>query len=455
MTNLHISEDNILYEQFDISKYGFLTDPDTISDDLPRGFEQYKNVVNAIENPNGKYFRQLVDNLKCGKTQQYYKNLTKKLSYVQKKQLYSLFTFIAQKYVRCMGKDDTKIEIPYEIGIVWNECAKEFNLPCVTSYGATILYNCVIDENGKFISRHAISGTNDELHFYKVHMQLEAYGANILKDIYFFDSNNKNQLLTILEKTTHSIKNITKIMKTMYDGCDPTIFWTNIRHYLGGFTKDNGLPNGLKVSGTNLVFKYVGGSAAQSTLIQTFDVFLGVPHESEHGTKFLLDQRAYMPQKHQNFLNELQIKYSNDYIKNLVLKFNDEELTSSYDKCIDSLKMFRQAHYNIVHKYIVKFIEKDTWYVTVCNTLFGEYSNITKYVKSFVNKVNKKLNKNNIHGKNGSGGLPTEQLEDYIDDTDNTKILKKYDKPFNIKIKSSVWLCAMFIVYLIIKDYFI
>jgi indoleamine 2,3-dioxygenase len=199
-------------------------------------------------------------------------------------------------------------------------------------------------------------------------------------------------MIELLDDVTSAIKGIKTILLNMYVGCKPEVFWTNVRIYLSGYTKDNGLPNGLGVTGTNLKFNFVGGSAAQSTLIQTFDIFLGVEHKSEHGRKFLLDQRTYMPQKHQNFLSDLASIYEKKTLKLIVTEYNDKVVLNHYNMAVDALMEFRSSHYKLVHNYVIKFIK------------------------------NPDFNTNNIYEEKGSGGLPTEQLKEFIDDTDRTKL---------------------------------
>lgn len=455
------SFDQHLFDKYDISKLGFLTDPSTISDVLPSNFAEYQNVVDAIAHPDGIFFRSLVHELKCGKPHSYYVDKVNSLTYNQKKQIYSLFTFIAQKYVRCMGvvdKSEQVTEIPYEIGLVWNECAKEFSLPCVTSYGAVILYNCKYTPEGNLTSRHAISGTSDELHFYKIHMDIEKFGGKLLKDMYYYKGQNdsKENIMNLLSNVSNTVKHITKTMKGMYDGCDPTVFWSVVRLYLGGYNKDSNLPNGLGVTDTNLRFKFGGGSAAQSTLIQAIDIVLNIPHDSAHGVKFLAEQRKYMPIKHQQFLIDLEKKYNSIPLKEIIEIIDDNELTVQYNKTIDSLRTFRVAHYNIVHKYVNQFIETKQWYIKLLESLFGQYGKTTIYVKTMIRNLKKNINKNNLHGSNGSGGLPTEQLQDYIDDTENRKIVKNNEFVINpitnaIINKWWLWPILFFIVCNIFK----
>jgi len=269
-------------------------------------------------------------------------------------------------------------EIPYEIGIIWNEVAKEFKLPCVTSYGALILYNCIENKNGDLNSRYAISGTNDELHFYKIHMKIEKAGAEFINVAYSLNIENEQEVYQFFKLTIKTMNNITEILRQMYDGCDPDIFWNIIRIYLGGY------PDGLKVTDTDLVFKFKGGSAAQSTLIQTFDIVMGVKHDVHHETKFLKEQRKYMPEKHQKFLEFLENKFVPNW--HLNQHFNGN-IVGLYNDAVDSLAKFRERHFGIVHNYIIRFTN------------------------------NANMQKNNVHGDKGAGGLAMEQLKDYINDT--------------------------------------
>lgn len=434
-------QSNQLRDQYDISdRYGFLTDPAKIPQELPPGFEEYKPIVDVIDNPDGNYFRNLVNKLKQGKPQEYYIALANSLSDAQKLQIYTIFTFIAQKYVRCMGaikpiplnlqlydlicwlfnapvsqREKQIQEIPYEIGLIWNECSKPFKLPCVTAYSAVILNNfrlkpgCVIGTEtlnlDDIIPVYAISDTYAELHFYKLHMAIEALGHKIIKSMYFIGDQikSKENMIALLKEIRTTVRQIHIVLIRMYSKCRPEVFWKCVRIYLGGYTKDNGLPDGLKVTGTNISFKFGGGSAAQSTLIQAIDIFFNID-QAKHGETFLKNQRDYMPFKHRQFLKDLAQIHSGDLIRNTVISYNDQEVTDEYNKAVDALKEFRRSHYNLVHNYIDKFVDKS---------------------KANVNAM-AELEKNNVHGSKGSGGLPTEKLKDFIDETEDTKIGEQY-----------------------------
>lgn len=85
------------------------------------------------------------------------------------------------------------------------------------------------------------------------------------------------------------IKELGKILKRMNERCDPTVFYTEIRPFLAGskHMAAAGLPNGVfyeEGNGKGKWRQYNGGSNAQSSLIQFFDVILGVQHSLTKGS---------------------------------------------------------------------------------------------------------------------------------------------------------------------------
>lgn len=371
-----------LFQQHDISEWGFLSNPNNNTIKLPSQFDEYSHIINSIESHDGEFFRQQVNSIENGLNQDIYSSKVDNLTNDELKKVYLIFTFIAQKYTKCLN--NKLDEIPYEIGLPWYHSATKLGLPCVLTYAASILYNCKLDENGNLATIYSISGTPDELHFYKVHITLENTCKNLIAILseYIENPNDIGISLRLLTATRETIENITKILHTMYEECEPEKFWRQVRLYLSGYTKDHGFPNGLKVKGTNLTFNFGGGSAAQSSLIQLMDIILSIDHESEHGKKFLLEQREYMPLAHRNFLEYVQTHFNMYPLKNLT---NNAEILKEYNLTITSLRSFRQAHYQLVHNYIVKFIrtpeeiEKGSG-----GLMFGELTQFIKDTKRIV-----------------------------------------------------------------------
>lgn len=340
-------------DKYFISEWGFLNDPGQNIVGLPNGFEEYNQLVELISDQNGENFRNAVDALEVGLPQRYYAKKVANLTTNEMIRVYHTFTFIVQKYTKCLeNKLDT---IPYEIGIPWYFCAERLGLPCVMTYAATILYNCKLDKNGELSSIYSISGTNDELHFYKVHIRLEKTCNELIVALkkYIKQPNLRNgmELCTTTEST---ILKVTRILETMYEECAPEVFWNQVRLYLSGFNENAGFPNGLKIKGTDMSFKFGGGSAAQSSLIQLIDIILGIIHESEHGSRFLLDQRKYMPKMHRDFLTDMEKFFSDNSLKQMAT--TNELLKTNFNNAVKKMTTFRNAHTKLVHKYIVRFI---------------------------------------------------------------------------------------------------
>lgn len=396
--------------QYDISEWGFLSNPNNNVQNLPHQFDEYNDVINLIECKDGLLFRNVVDNLAKGLSQEYYSSKINNLTNDELKRVYLVFTFIAQKYTKCL--ENKLQEIPYEIGLPWYYSAQKLGLPCVLTYAASILYNCKLDESGKLSTIYSISGTPDELHFYKVHITLENTCGDLIKNLlnYIENSNDLENAISLAKSCKETIKKITTILRTMYDECEPEKFWKQVRLYLSGYTEDHGFPNGLKIKDTNISLKFGGGSAAQSSLIQLIDVILGVEHESEHGKKFLLEQRDYMPKSHRDFLKYVENHFKSNSLKMIATR--NLKVLLEYNCAVKELKTFRQAHYKLVHDYIVKFI-----------------------------KTPEEIEK-------GSGGLMFKELSQYIKDTGNTQLQRVSNNANNTNWL--LWLCGtIFVAYVV------
>ena len=118
---------------------------------------------------------------------------------------------------------------------------------------------------------------------------IEAKGARIislmLNTIHAVNVNDPQSVAASLHKVSEGIQGIAKILQRMYEKCGPSVFFHQIRPFLAGSKNmaTAGLPNGLFYDfgdGRGEWRQYSGGSNAQSSLIQTFDIFLGVEHSA-------------------------------------------------------------------------------------------------------------------------------------------------------------------------------
>jgi indoleamine 2,3-dioxygenase len=137
-----------------------------------------------------------------------------------------------------------------------------------------------------------------------------------------------------------------------------------------------GLPQGVIFDNGGAINrqKYVqfsGGSNAQSSIIQFFDIVLGVEHRSTGekksettttdlpkskpsappSTNFILEMRKYMPGPHARFLRDVdRVANIRTFVEE---RASDRGLTLAYDACLAMLRSFRDTHIQIVSRYII------------------------------------------------------------------------------------------------------
>ena len=172
------------------------------------------------------------------------------------------------------------------------------------------------------------------------------------------------------------IDEIGSLLMRMNENCDPHVFYHKIRPFLAGSKNmaEAGLPNGVIFedgSGIEPYRQYGGGSNAQSSLIQFFDLVLGVEHRPTGQPKkssaeddtvtnghappvqhnFIHDMRSYMPGPHRRFLEHVA---SVANIRDFVMENrHDRALTIAYDACCAMLRTLRDKHIQLVSRFII------------------------------------------------------------------------------------------------------
>lgn len=131
------------------------------------------------------------------------------------------------------------------------------------------------------------TGTVDEAWFYLVSVAIEARGAPtiplIIKAIAAARENDIVTVTECLSAFAERIADLRDLLGRMYEHCTPQAFYFRIRPFLAGSKNmaGAGLPHGVILedgSGKEEYRQYSGGSNAQSSLIQFFDIALGVEH---------------------------------------------------------------------------------------------------------------------------------------------------------------------------------
>lgn len=293
---------------------------------------------------------------------------------------YMLLCFIAHAYI--WGDDQPEERLPVCISAPLLEISKHLELPPVATYAAVCLWNfkpLFIDEDidslENLATLNTFTGSLDESWFYLVSVAIEAKGAPslglMLKAIQAARDDDAATVTACLRSFAEMLTDLTALLERMHERCAPYVFYNNIRPFLAGSRNmaDAGLPNGVlyeDARGYTEYRQYAGGSNAQSSLIQFFDIVLGVSHRPTgqkpgdapaNGTgvskhSFMEEMLQYMPGGHARFLRDVEtVANIREYVH--LNAASNSALSIAYDACISMLSGFRDKHIHIVTRYII------------------------------------------------------------------------------------------------------
>ncbi|KHN94682.1 indoleamine 2,3-dioxygenase pyrrole 2,3-dioxygenase [Metarhizium album ARSEF 1941] len=212
----------------------------------------------------------------------------------------------------------------------------------------------------------SFTGTESEAWFLLISVAMEAKAAGILQTMMAaldaVKTRDYHVITSALGELRGCIEGVGALLERMHEKCDPLVFYHKIRPLLAGSMnmEASGLPKGVfydQGSGKGQWRQYRGGSNGQSSLIQFFDVVLGVEHHT-HGKpgqpSYHAEVREYMPGPHRRFLVHAARMGS---IRGLALAepTTDEQrrLRDAYAAATQALSEFRNKHIRIVTRYIV------------------------------------------------------------------------------------------------------
>jgi indoleamine 2,3-dioxygenase len=279
--------------------------------------------------------------------------------------------------------------IPPPISIPFLEVCEHLELPPVATYAAMCLWNFKpvfpdepVDSLDNLATLHTFTGSMDESWFYLVSVAIEARGgpmiALMLDAMRAAREDDALAVTAALQIFAERLDDIGSMLNRMYERCDPHIFFHRIRPFIAGSRNmgEAGLPNGVLFedgSGKAQWRQCGGGSNAQSSLIQFFDIVLGITHRptgvgpssSEPSTtageseatapppqhNFVLEMQDYMPGPHRRFLHDVT---SAANIRSYVESHRDNRaLTLAFDACLAMLRALRDKHIQLVSRYII------------------------------------------------------------------------------------------------------
>ena len=264
-------------------------------------------------------------------------------------------------------------------------------MPTVATYAGVCLWNWKpifdderLDSLDNLSTLATFTGSLDESWFYLVSVAMEARGGPIiplmLDAIAAARTGDASTVTECLNGFAERLDELGTILLQMYENCDPHVFYHRIRPFLAGSRNmaDAGLPSGVIFdtgSGQDTYCQYGGGSNAQSSLIQFFDIVLGIEHhptgsrqsqETSSSTEseaesvptappprhnFIHDMRSYMPGPHRRFLSHVtSVANIREFVNS---HHSDRALSIAYDACLAMLRSLRDKHMQMVSRYIV------------------------------------------------------------------------------------------------------
>lgn len=296
---------------------------------------------------------------------------------------YSILTFLAHGYI--WGGEKPAERLPPAITYPLLQVSQHLELPPVATYAGLCLWNFKPiffsdDLNLDNLSTLAtFTGSLDEQWFYLVSVAIEARGGSTIPMMLdAIQAARDGDVLTVtqsLQKLAEVLDELGTLLLRMYENCDPHVFYHRIRPFLAGSKnmQDAGLPHGVFYdNGTRSSSwrQYGGGSNAQSSLLQFFDIILGIEHrptgskatdasesETEPGQtpkprhNFIHEMRQYMPGPHKRFLQTVEsIANIREFVER---NYRNRNLTVAYDACLAMLRSLRDKHIQLVSRYII------------------------------------------------------------------------------------------------------
>lgn len=350
-------------DDFEVSRNGFLPEKLPIQRLSDQYYESWELILDHLPTLLvSASLREEVDRLPILST-------SRLISQREWQRAYLVLSFLTHSYIWEAGGPSERL--PPSISIPFLQVSTHLGLPPTATYAALNLWNYTSLSPSASLYNvddlrvlHTFTGTRDEEWFYLISVAIESHGASIipimLNAMDAVNSNSPEVIMLALLKFSQCIREIGEILKRMDEQCSPDVFYNRIRPFLAGSKNMGlaGLPKGVfydEGNGKGDWRQYSGGSNAQSSLIQFFDVALGVEHSltgAKKGSKpgFLQEMRNYMPSPHRKFLKHVEC-ISN--IREYADTTTDTEVTNAYNCAVKELSRFRDIHIQIVTRYII------------------------------------------------------------------------------------------------------
>jgi len=270
--------------------------------------------------------------------------------------LFMLFSYFASAFVHSPGLPSVD-RIPSCIAVPLVFLADTLQRPPILSYASYCLHNWRrIDSSGPIVLGNIAllqnfsipgDGKSDEDWFILVHVDIEARAGAALQAVgaapEILDRKDVLGLTAMLDQTANSLHAMNTTMNRMPEGCSADVYFRKVRPYIFGF-------NTIVYEGCfgNVPQSYRGETGAQSSIVPTMLMALGIQHQNSLLTEHLRDMQNYMPAPHRDFIR------SQVSVRDFAGQSGDARVKDRYNACVSELLAFRTRHF----EYAVNYIEK-------------------------------------------------------------------------------------------------
>lgn len=266
-----------------------------------------------------------------------------------------ILTIAANAYVH--GDAEPMLRLPAGVAVPLCALAEDLDRIPIVTHASIVLNNWRrIDPAGPLSVDNAETqvdflGGVDERWFFIATLGVELAGAPALPVLARLHDHARigddTALATDLKAVFEALSAMRAAFGRMAEWCEPWVFYNRIRPFLAGWPEPGVVYEGVWEEPR----VYLGGSAAQSTLIQAFDAALGIRHARPETAGFLTEMRGYMPAPHRTFLAALEARPDlNAHIR--AIAPHSPKVARAYDACVKALSDLRREHMAMAARYI-------------------------------------------------------------------------------------------------------
>lgn len=262
-------------------------------------------------------------------------------------------------YVWQEGENNTVEVLPKSLAVPYWEVSQRLGLPAILTHADAALANWrKKDPEGPFDMENlemlvSLPGGESVKGFFLVTTLVEMAAVPAVRNIPVVINGlrcgDTEAVAGALEVISQSIQDMQDALKLMHVYVEPSVFYGIIRIFLSGWKDNPCMPKGLVYEGVSTEpVEFSGGSAAQSSLLHSFDELLGIKHEEQSGA-FLTRMRDYMLPAHKQFITDISLLPS---LKSFVVQQDSERLNQAFQLCVTKLLALRSYHINVVSRFI-------------------------------------------------------------------------------------------------------